>query len=268
MSTARMHCWRIMSELYAPSRIHTRSDCCNPRAHSPASLRICLTMLGMYVLFAHPGFAIQPFAITGTYWMDFSGIPVGKLWVDVRFDGSQCHTTAILKTTSVGRIFSKIKTETHGTATYTNGAFLPEYYGSAYLTKTASTEIAYRDGRVLSQSIVPPEDPGHRDPVTPEHSAGAWHPAMVLCAAQQLYAEGTPSIRLYDGKRLMQVHLQKVPGALKLSRELIAGFSQKELARQVKGDPPAQLVFSETLPVPQAVQVVLPYGTFNAHFMK
>lgn len=228
----------------------------------------------LFFLFASSAHAAEPFKRMGTYYIDFTGIPVGKLWVSVSFDGQRCDAQAVLKTTGVVSIFDDMKSFTRASALYQNGTWQPlEFFKKEDDAQKADiVDLAFSpSGELIKRQLSHDDDPNYRPRVPKEDVQGAWHLGMVLCALgdqmNQQSVGSTESYRMYDGKRYYTVKNKRVnDNKFSLTRELINGFTHKEEKRFAEGEPPILLRHIPGEPIPRELSVPLGIGTISATY--
>ncbi len=211
----------------------------------------------------------------GTYWVDFSGIPVGKLWVQTQESGDMCSSNFSLKTSGMVRIFEEHKSYATAKAQRSGEGWLPLSYSKRVDTSDEPdyVKLAYNDtGSLVKRAVEPEDNPNWRKPVPAEDLAGVWHPAVMLCGlteSMKSQAIGSTKVHpVYDGKRYFAVYVKRENDTrYSLSREAIAGFTPKELAKIAEGEPPLYLYVSAKDSFPNRLELTLPIGTINARFV-
>lgn len=231
-------------------------------------------LIFIMVLLAQPANAQEPFTVSGNYYLDFSGVPVGKLWASAQFDGETCHTQTSLKTKGMVRVFKKLKTYTNATARLEEKRWVPTqyHYYRKEVEEPDSVTLKYSpSGAVVYRKVEGEDDPNWRPRVPAQKVKAVWNPATTLCGlasvlnGQEIGA--TKEVPLYDGKRYFTVHIERVEEEkFRLSRTLNDGFTPKEHKRYEKGEPPLYLYHRQGEQLPYAVNVDLGYGSVNIAF--
>lgn len=228
----------------------------------------------LFFLLTSHAHAAEPFAVTGNYYIDFSGIPVGKLWVEVKFDGEECYAQSVLKTTGLVSMFEKIKSTTRANGVYKNGEWRPLDYANSKKDSDGveTTNLSFSPGgALLKRELSKEDDPNWRPRVPAAEAKDAWHPAMALCAwgngLNNQAAGEVSEYRIYDGKRHFLVQAERLDDEqFRLSRQPLSGYTPKEQKRFDEGDPELILTQNYGELLPSAVSVPLGMGTINIVF--
>jgi hypothetical protein len=163
-------------------------------------------------------------------------------------------------------------------------------YESRYQTRNKKkyVKMLTKDGITGGETLVPPDNPVTRPPVAAELKHNVFDPlSLTLQMRQELWTalkNNTKqfSIPLYDGRRLTQVNFEvgekktlrlkdgKVPVVqVNVSRQLIAGFTQKELAEYDPKEGTARFYFSDDKRlVPIRAEASVMFGTVSATLAK
>lgn len=227
-----------------------------------------------------------PYALRGTWYVDFSGIPFAKLWIAVEETPQQYELTAAFKSTGLVRLFKEMRSLTLSHGVRTDAGMQARLFHYTNNTEDKETLLRFdAAGRITERRVVPEDDPEHRPPVDAQAVGPAHTPGDILFAvrerARALPKESGASftLRLYDGKRLMDVSAEYIDASpvvlkevsvpayrFKLSRVPVAGFTQKELNRYQDGEPPVMLSLRQGDYFPVHMAALLPLGTLQARW--
>jgi hypothetical protein len=223
----------------------------------------------------------------GSWYLSWSGIPFAKLWVNVAETPEDYRLTASYKSRGLVRLFNKTKSLvlSNGAANGSHMQVLAYSYEDAIKKSHTSLEFD-RAGEMVRRIVEPDDDPAHRPPVTADAIKGAVTPGDILFALRegvsQAQAEGNTGFSrlFYEGKRLMQVNAFIAPDTesyeirgksysvlkLTLSRTLVSGFTNKEIKRYKKGEPPLALYLDAETLFPLAFDIEVKFGTLHAEW--
>ncbi len=232
-----------------------------------------------------------PINIRGTYYFSWSGIPFAKLWLDVEDNGNQYELTASFKSRGIVRIFKKLKSLsksygiTDGQKSMHSLSF--EYETDPDVSEQKHTRLRYDTlGELTLRDVFPEDDPWHRPPVSREKVTDVTTPGNLLWDFRRALLDAIKqdqtgfSLSFYDGQRLMSIHANRLGKEgylidettypvhkLALTRQLVDGFTDKEIKRYEEGEPVAYLYVGRDAPViPLALEIDIKLGTLKAWF--
>ena len=219
--------------------------------------------------------------VRGTWFLSFSGVPFAKLWIAAGQDAASYRLTASFKSTGIARIFKKMKTLTQSHGVRAGNRWQTLRYGYENRDEQKSTTLRYdAAGDLIERELIPEPAPHIRTPVPESQVRAVATVGSLLFDLQDMMrslgADGDrASLRLYDGKRLADLHLVRqrkealnaTPTIrVSASRDLIAGFSPKETKRYNEGDPTVIAWLRESDGFPLAFEASLGFGTLRAQW--
>lgn len=220
-------------------------------------------------------------SLRGAWQFDFIGIPFARLWLAIDETPAEYELTASFKSKGIVSLFKKMDTLTQSQGVMTEAGMRARMFRYENTAEGKYTHVTLDDANALvKREVVPEDDPWHREPVPAARVKGAYLPGDVFFALRTKWdslREGkTASITFYDGKRLSRIqvrpiqpesimHHQRSVATLRvaLSRELLAGYSQKEKDRFAMGDPPVFVWLREQDGFPIRLEAQLGYGVLR-----
>ncbi len=248
-------------------------------------MRLILMILAIAAL-ALPALAQTPYNARGTWYIAWNGIAFAKLWIAVQENAQDYELTAAYKNRGIVSLFDKSKSLTRSHGVRVGGGIQVLEYAYDNEVRDKSTHLTFdRAGELIRRQVVPEDDPDHRPPVPSAAVKGAATPGNLLFALREAARRAkdlpnpTFSFRFYDGKRLMQINGEilgprryEIDGRaydtlrLVVSRRLLGGFTQKEIARYHEGEPPLYLYVDDATLFPLAMEIEVKLGTLRAEW--
>lgn len=243
-------------------------------------LALCLTVPAM-AQESGPSFNRQ-----GTWYISWSGIPFAKLWISIEETVDNYRLTASYKSRGLVRIFSRSKSLTLSNGVRVGDTIRALEYNYENEDEDKHTLLQFDlAGELIRREVEPDDDPTHRPPVSAAEIKGAATPGDALFVLREMVRQAEKqgksefSVRFYEGKRLMLVtgsisqdtnytinKKDYVVRKLTLSRELLSGFTDKEIKRYKKGEPPLYLYLDAETLFPIAMEVEIKLGTVKAEW--
>lgn len=229
-------------------------------------------------------------AFRGYYKCSFSGIPFAKAGIHTEQNAQNYSATADIILTGVVSLFTSHSSHTTVDGSGKDYAYSTSEYETNYKTKKKKryVKINYKGEKFDQETLIPPESPTKRTPVSTEQKHGSFDPLSALLKARMLLinalekGEKTFRLNVYDGRRLTQVDFtllstrtirmegKKVPVvAVQAKRTLLAGFTKSELADHDPKEPPMIMYFSNDEKLfPVRLETNLSFGTLTADLYK
>lgn len=235
----------------------------------------------------HPG----PLEFNGIYEFSITAVRFGKMGIEVTQTPEQYAIAAdIVSTGLVGKF---VKHSSHTTVDGSGGrefTYPNITYESNYQTrkKKKYVKMVRKAGGAPEETLVPPDNPKKRPPVEDELKKDAADPLTFLLRMREalhqamLEKKERFSLKLYDGRRLTQVDFaitgkeklkynkKKVPViVVSVTRKLLAGFTQSELADHDPNEPVLYLYIThDSRLIPIRAEVNFWMGTVSAALVK
>ena len=233
----------------------------------------------------------DPIQFKGIYNFELSGVPLGKLGIEVQQTKRDYTIVSDVVTSGLVKLFVKHSSHTMVDATGSQDfAYTEATYESHYQTRNKKkyVKMLTKDGITGDETLVPPDNPLTRPKVTADLKKDVVDPLSLtlrmrseLWKAQQNH---TPqfTIRMYDGRRLSEIHFVvgekktlryndgKVPVIMvSVSRKMIAGFTKTELEDFDPKEPELRLYFTDDARLlPLRAEFTLMFGTASATLAK
>lgn len=210
--------------------------------------------------------ALAPLNIKAKYDVAWSGIKIGRIYIESSEDANGYRMSVDTKTSGIAQLFSDeqrvAKVEGHGGL---GQPYVPVRYES-YPTKDKKDQkvlIRYdTTGRIDSLQRIPSDDPKWRPLVPADQANTATDPITAgFILREKLYGAAVPqaTVRTYDAARLAEMTFKIVEPHARLTirdkpimavntvvtRKPITGYTPKELKKFAKGDPEIHLYFSD-----------------------
>jgi hypothetical protein len=195
----------------------------------------------------------QPARESAIYELSWMDMPLGRASVVWQESASSYQMSFQLRTTGIANLFGEqnLSAMVMGNRRMEGGkvAYTPSYYLARKQSDTLNeTRIRYDEqGNVRQLSIMPPDDPTYR----PRVSRGGMHSAYDPLTALLALLTGQRQFPLFDGKRLLQAHVESAPltdqetragfSGLSVRRSPMEGHTEKELKR-MKNDRPVLVI--------------------------
>lgn len=247
-------------------------------------MRLILIMWLMIAGAALPAMAAEPFNTRGTWFVSWSGIPFAKCWMALEEDPDSYRLTASYKSRGLARLFDKTKnlTLSHGLRVGESMQELEYKHENDDEDKLTLLQFDLA-GELVRRQVEPDDDPTHRPPVAATDIKGAVTPGNGLFALREAVRQAVAnsdksfSLRFYEGKRLMRINgtvaeqtSYEIDGKnhqthkLILTRDLLGGFTDKEISRYKEGEPPLYLFLDAKTLFPLAMEIEIKFGTVKA----
>ena len=227
--------------------------------------RVALFNILMTLCFAYPANAegaLTPVNFRGLYELTFSGLPFGKFAIDVQQTPAHYTISNDIKITGLLALFVQHSSHTTAAGDGADFAYPNVAYETRYQTrkKKKYVKMVWKDGAMAERLLDPPDDPASRPPVTAEALQGTINPLELLLAMRKEVQQGKNAfaLRVFDGRRLTQVDFTvNGKGKLRLNgvvtpamvvearRTLVAGFTEKEIARRDPSEGPLTIYYSD-----------------------
>lgn len=228
----------------------------------------------------------EDFAFQGRYVLAFSGIPIGKVSVNLAETATNYSAKSDVGLTGLAKLFVQHTSATTSVGTGENYNFTNRVYETRYQTrkKPKYVKMVTKNGVIAEEKVEPPDNRAVRPAVSAADKKGAYDPLALALAIRDNLArcqnEGAKNFTLnyYDGRRLTAVNFaflgaktlrisgKKTPTlVLTATRKPLAGYTQNELDDIGPNDPTLNLYFSnDEQMIPLLLQVPLPFGTATA----
>jgi|GEM_PF-2123722 len=233
---------------------------------------------------AHP----EPLNLRGTYQVYFGGVPMAKVWMAIEEKPETYQFTSAIKSKGIVRMFKRVKSinTSNGIRAASGWQTLRMSIKSEYSDGVKETRLIYgEDGELTERSLSEDDDPAYRPPVdkalvraVPTYG-NAFFVLRDLIYQSVQRGEKTFKTDVYDAKRLTRVtgvvdgeQNYQIKGAytpvyrIRFSRELIAGFTEKEKKRYAEGEPPLYLYVSRNNFMPIALEIQFAFGSIKAYW--
>lgn len=230
--------------------------------------------------------ALPAIDFKGYYDFSFSGIPFGRMVIDLRQNAVRYEAEADVKTTGIARVFVQHQSHTTSTGNGKDSRYGNVEYESRYSTrgKKKYARISKRSGIITADRVEPADNRATRPAVALKDKSAAFDPlAMGLAIRSEFIRtqkDGRTNFTLdfYDGRRLTRASFtvgnervirigdKKYPvHTLSARRKPIAGYTASELARMKGQDPELIICFShdEKL-IPIYLEVPVAFGVATA----
>jgi Protein of unknown function (DUF3108) len=251
-------------------------------------MRLRIFNILIVLAFSVPAWAEEPppLNLKGTYEFQFSGLPIGKMGIEVEQDASHYAMTSDVVATGVVKLFTQHMS--HTTAQASGGRIA---YDTHYQTKKKpkSAHLVYTAGKLVEENVQPPDNRAVRPAVPDElknraHDLLSFNLALRGLVWKALHA-GTKkfSLTAYDGRRLTEVD-GTVEGkrvidyggkpnfpviAVSLKRKQLAGFTPPEIEGFDSNEPPLTLYYSDDSRfVPVKLEVMVLFGKITGTLAK
>lgn len=226
---------------------------------------------------------LQPLHFKGIYEFGFNGVRIGRMGVEIAQSPTDYNMTADVTTSGVLKLFVQHSSHTTVEGTGAEFAYPNRNYESNYQTKKKKKHVkmVVRDGQV-EETLVPPDS--KRPAVSPELKNSALDPLSIILAIRQKLAGGNQSFKLnvYDGRRLTAASFvvkgkRSIPYGnrpmevtqVNVRRELVAGFTDSELAKHNSNEPAVQMYFPVgQWRMPVRLETRIAFGTVSATLIK
>lgn len=227
----------------------------------------------------------RPLTFDGLYEFTYNAIPFGKLAVSIDHQNNHYSITSDVATTGLLKLFVPHKSHTTVQGTGSDFVFSDVTYESRYQTrkKKKYVKMVFEDG-LPTETKIPPDNPLKRPTVSDDDKRGSADPLTFILrireAVKDAYVSGAKKFQLkyYDGKRLTLIKVSmegirtiryqgKKQQAIRvgLSRELIAGHTEKERKRYSKDEPIIYVHFSnDGRLIPIELQAYVWFGSLRA----
>lgn len=200
------------------------------------------------------------------YEADFSGINFGKIGIEIDEQADKANITCDITSSGIVALFVKHSSHTTLAATGSNFTYPDRTYESHYHTrkKYRFVKLVYKNGKIISSTIEPPEDPAKR-PAVPEADINKAYDLMAFLL--QLRSEVSNAkktgnkdfiLNAYDGRRLTRADFKvlgersiKINGvkqktfAVSARRKQLAGFTKGEIEDYDPNEPSMTIYFSD-----------------------
>lgn len=199
------------------------------------------------------------------YEASFAGVNIGKASIEIDSQPDKASVICDIVSSGILALFVKHSSHTTLTATGSDFTYPDRTYESHYQTKkkARSVKLVYKDGRIISQDIQPPENPEKRKAVPDVDKNSAYDLMSFLLQIRKEIAgarqngKSSFTINGYDGRRLTQVDFtisgetdikifgkeQKVIKIIS-RRKLLAGFTKGEMEDHDPDEPSLTTYFS------------------------
>lgn len=229
---------------------------------------------------------LAPLNYKAVYHFGYGALTFGKIGLDI--SQTPDHALMASDVTSTGIMNALLKHSSHSTldAKGSNYHYNNINYETNYQTKGKKkyAHIVYKNGEVADEKVMPPDDREKRPAVSKELKDKAVTPlgfgmAMRQALYDHLKAKDTHfSLYLYDGRRASEVDFvivgrktMPINGTpsdvvqVDMSRKLLEGYTQSELADSTKKEPPLHVYWShdERL-IPLLFEVPMMIGSLSA----
>lgn len=250
---------------------------------------VALLFLGQFQ--AHAAEAepsLQPLNVRGTYQVYFGGVPMAKLWMSIEEEPHAYQLTTAIKSKGIVRMFKRVRSinTSNGIRTPQGWQTLRMSIKSEYADGTKETRLVYNEaGELIERFLSEDDDPSYRPPVDKALLRGVptyGNAFLVLRDAIDRAVkqnDKTFTTEVYDAKRLTRVTAviegeqdYQIKGAntpvyrIRFSRELIAGFTEKEKKRYAEGEPPLYLYVAKNNLMPIALEIKFAFGGIKAYW--
>lgn len=231
----------------------------------------------------------RPLAFNGLYQFTYNAIPFGKLAVTIDHQSEHYKVMSDVTTTGLVKLIVPHQSHTQVEGTGANFIFSDVIYESRYQTrkKKKYVKMVYKDGLPVETKI-PPDNPLTRPPVSNEDKQDAADPLSFILRIREsihdayLHGQEHFQLKFYDGRRLTLIKVSmegtktiryqgKKQQAIRvgLTRELIAGFTEKERGKYSKDEPVIYVHFSnDGRLIPLEFQTYLWFGSLRAKLIK
>ncbi len=208
---------------------------------------------------------LVPLSFSGTYVFTLSGIPFGKINLQLTQDKVRYSAVSDVKTVGIARMF--VEHDSHTTSEGWGRDFLYDAvdYKSNYSTrgKPKTAQFSKKDGVMFADKVTPPDDRKNRPAVALTDKSKAFDPLALAAGIRVALARVLQndskkfSLDYYDGRRLTRATFSyegeknirikgvKYPAyAVNATRTPLAGFTDKELKRMQEPEPTLTIYFS------------------------
>lgn len=229
--------------------------------------------------------APSPLDFKGIYDFQFSGVPFARMGIEAEENTYGYFITSDITLGGIAKLFTSHSS--HTTVEQTNG---DRIYDTKYRTKKKrkAVRMVYKNGKMITHVVEPPENPAKRPPVPSALKNAAHDPLSLNLALRRALwkaLHGGPndfSLTVFDGRRLTQIDAsltgkKKIPIGeretpvvkLAVRRKLLNGYTKSELEDYDPKEPTLWMYYSddERL-VPLKVEVGFLFGKITGTLAK
>ena len=230
------------------------------------------------------------FNLKGIYECTFSGVPIGKMGVEIEQTPQHYAITGDIISTGILKMFVNHTSHTSADGSGHNFTYSAINYETHYQTKKKrkSAQMKYQNGVVTQEQVTPPDNRATRPAVPAALKKGSTDPLSLslrmreaLFAARQQHKQNF-SLTMYDGRRLTQLDFaiigpqsvtynhERVPViTVDVRRKALAGFTDSELGDLNPHEPPLHVYFKDDATLlPLRLELQLFLGTLSASLVK